>query len=55
MVEEAAAEIISAERFTDRSDAMEAKPGEIIVRRLNGRAVFAFQSKRWMFWDSWMF
>ena len=51
VVKEAEAEVINFGRFTDGSNVTEAKLGETFGQWLNGRAVFAFQSKQWMIWD----
>ena len=51
MIKEAEAEVINFGRFTDGSNVTEAKLGETFGQWLNGRAVFAFQSKQWMIWD----
>ena len=51
VVKEAEAEVINFGRFTDGSNVTEAKLGETFGQWLNGRAVFAFQSKQWMIWN----
>jgi len=51
VVKEAEAEVINFGRFTDGSNVTEAKLGETFGQWLNGRAVFAFQSKQWMIWS----
>ena len=51
VVKEAEAEVINFGRFTDGSNLTEAKLGETFGQWLNGRAVFAFQSKQWMIWN----
>mgnify|MGYP001358867320 CR=1 FL=1 len=43
---EAEAEVINFGRFTDGYNVTEAKLGETFGQYLNGRAVFAFQSKQ---------
>ena len=46
VVKEAEAEVINFGRFTNGSNVTEAKLGETFGQWLNGRAVFAFQSKQ---------
>jgi len=47
-VEEASAEVINFGQFTNSNNVTEAKLGETFGQWLDGRAVFAVQTKGWL-------
>ena len=51
VVEEASAEVINFGQFTNSNNVTEAKLGETFSQWLDGRAVFAVQTKQWLVWN----
>jgi putative DNA primase/helicase len=51
VVEEASAEVINFGQFTNSNNVTEAKLGETFSQWLDGRAVFAVQTKQWLIWN----
>ena len=50
-MEEASAEVINFGQFTNSNNVTEAKLGETFGQWLDGRAVFAVQTKGWLIWN----
>tara|TARA_B110000003_G_scaffold247967_1_gene259375 strand:- start:392 stop:2545 length:2154 start_codon:yes stop_codon:yes gene_type:complete len=57
LVNDGKVEVINFKRFTDGTNVTEAKLGETFGQWLDGRAVFAVQTKGWLIWNGsyWQF